>query len=305
MAPASIVVPTYKRIAQTMRTIELLLASQDGETVMDLELIVADSTPDDALHDAVRAAFGQRVVYTRPPRPGIAANKNQGARIARHPILIFCDSDMEVSPDSVKRTLASLWQHPTAAAVGGTVLWRGGPMDGTPDRPRPEDRQYRRDDTVYVEAIYSRYIAIYKDVFWYVDGYDEQVFNMRGEGSDLSCRLWRQGYPLTYDTGIVVHHVYDTQESAAIRVPHPEWGVARDLLLLAYKYRMLGGEHPNFVATLRANFPEETRALDAFIKADRPRYPFPFLEVFTDQALLDRCLKHAASCIKPYRSKVF
>jgi GT2 family glycosyltransferase len=293
MTPVSIIVPSFERIDQTIRTIGLLVPSY-----AHFELIVSDSTPDASLKLAVAKAFGDRVIYTRPEKPGIAANKNQGARIARHPILIFCDSDMEVEPEAIGRTVKFLMDHDNVAAVGGTVLWRGGPNDGKPDRPRPEDRRYEHCGTVYVEAIYSRYIAIYKEVFLSVGGYDERVFRMRGEGSDLSARLWRAGWPLAYDDSIVVHHVWDAPDSAAIRVPHPEWGVGRDLLLLAYKYGMLDSSRNNFLRTVAANFPEESAAIEAFRAEDKPRYPFGFLEVFSDEVLFKQCVSVAADLLR-------
>lgn len=305
MTAASVIVPAYQRVSQTIKTIELLFASSGLGKNFEIEIIVADSSPDQSLQTALEKSFGQRARHTRPAKPGIAANKNQGARLAAHPILIFCDSDMEVEVETLWRTIDFLGNHATAAAVGGTVLWQGGPMDGKPDRPRPEDRMHIAGDTVYVEALYSRYIATYKDIFWKVGGYDETVFNMRGEGSDLSCRYWRAGYPLTYEKNIVVHHVYDAPDSAAIRIPHPEWGIGRDLLFLAYKYGMLGKEFSNFVATVGANFPEDVQAMNAFIKADRPHYPFGFLEVFTDETLLGRCLAGAEALLLASKGLAF
>lgn len=305
MVSVSLIVPCFKRVTQTIRTIELLFASSGIRRMFDVEMIVADSTPGDELRLAINTSFGDCVQYTRPAKPGIAANKNQGARIAHHPILIFCDSDIEVEPETMMRTVASLEKNPNAAAVGGNVIWRGGAQDGVVDRPRPEDRLQTKETTVYCEALYSRFIAMFRDVFVAVGGYDETVFTMRGEGSDLSARLWRAGYPLTYDASIIVHHVYDAPDSAALRVPHPEWGIAHDMLLLAYKYGMLDRAYPNFVKTVAANFWQETAVIDAFRAADQPRYPFGFLEVFTDKKLCDRCIANAEVLLRPVRTSVF
>lgn len=304
MVSVSVIVPCFERIAQTIHTIELLFVSSGIRSTFDVEVIVADSTRGDALRLAIDKAFGDRVRYTRPKKPGIAANKNQGARIAHHPILIFCDSDMEVEPETLDRAVASLGKNPTAAAVGGNVIWRGGEQDGAIDRPRPEDRLYTKGTTVYCEALYSRFIVTFRDVFVAVGGYDEVVFNMRGEGSDLSIRYWRAGYPLTYDTSIVVHHVYDAPDSAAIRVSHPEYGIAKDLLLLAYKYGMLDSAYPNFIKTVAANF-REIEVFDGFRANDKPRYQFPFLEVFSNERLLHSCLDQAEEILRMTRMKAF
>ncbi|HCM38233.1 MAG: Glycosyl transferase, family 2 [Candidatus Gottesmanbacteria bacterium GW2011_GWB1_43_11] len=325
MITASIVVPTFKRVEQTLSTLDLLLAAKGGGSEFELEVIVADSSPDDELRQQIRTKFGERVVYTRPHLPGIAANKNQGAKIATSHLLIFCDSDIEIEPDTISQTLIALRQNPTTAGLGGQVIWKGGERNGELDRPRPEDRQLKIDNAIYVEAIYSRYFATYKPVFEAVGGYDEVAFNMRGEGSDLSTRYWRAGFPLVYAPEIKVHHVADVPDAIAVRVTHSEWGIAKDLLLLAYKYAMLEGDYPNFMATVKANFASLPdgyyqmlmgigKHLDFITKikptldAERfkpPTYDFKFLEVFTDQKLFTSCLSSARARLASIYTKAW
>jgi len=327
MINVSVVVPAYKRVDQTVKTLDLLLKSEGLGSLFDLELILADSTPDASLKDAVSAKFGQKEVYVKPDKTGIATNKNAGAKSAHHQLLIFSDSDIEPEPNTLKETISYLQSHPTVAAVGGTVLWRGGPRDGQKDRPRMEDRMLIKGNTTYTEALYSRYLATYKDVFMAVGGYDELVFNMRGEGSDLSARYWRAGYPMAYDESIVVHHVHDVPDAAAVRVDHSEWGVARDLLLLGYKYNMFDDGFENFPATVDINFsPLGAKGyyrmlqgigrhfddfiaakpiLDAFRAADKPAYDFKFLEVFSKSEVFQSCLEDAISRLSSARESAF
>jgi glycosyltransferase involved in cell wall biosynthesis len=333
MINISVVVPAFKRIPQTLRTLDLLLLSEGLGTNFNLELIVADSTPDDSLKDAVSARFGQKVLYVKPEKEGIAANKNAGAKAAHNPILIFSDSDIEPESSVLQEAINALQLNPKAAAVGGTVLWRGGPHDGEKDRPRIEDRMMISGNTTYIEALYSRFLATYKDVFIAVGGYDDNVFNMRGEGSDLSCRYWRTGYPLIYSEAIVVHHVHDVTDAAAVRVPHPEWGIAKDLLLLGYKYDIFetpacaGRDFKNFPATVDINFSllgaegyyrmlqgigrhyEDLIAakpyLDAYRAADKPAYDFKFLEVFSNPEMFQQCIDEALSKLALVRDAIF
>src|SRR3989344_7817122 len=141
MISLSIIIPCFKRIQQTLKTINLLLQSEGIDNRYKAEFIAADSSPDDELKLALQKEFGGKIIYTRPKKPGIATNKNQGAKIAKNPILIFCDSDMEVEKNTLLNTINSLKKHPTAGAIGGQVIWRTGPNDGNHDRPRPEDRR--------------------------------------------------------------------------------------------------------------------------------------------------------------------
>jgi GT2 family glycosyltransferase len=319
----SIVIPTFKRVDQTLKTIRLLFGSKNIETEFALEIIVADSTPGNELKLALQKEFDKKVIYTRPLVPGIASNKNQGAKLATGEILIICDSDMEVEEDTVSNTIRSLKEHKTAGAIGGQVVWRTEEKDGTLDRPRPEDRMKEINGTVYTEAIYSRYIATYKKVFWEVGGYDEKAFNMRGEGSDLSVRYWRAGYPLVFDDQVKVHHVHNAPDSVALRISHPEWGIAKDLLILAYKYDMLDGEYENFKKTIEANFEKFGKEncfrflqgigknmdfitqvkpiLDQQRREMKKLYDFKFLEIFSNKELFGKCVGEAEERLREAR----
>jgi len=233
---------------------------------------------------------------------------------------------MEVEKDTLINTIKALKKHQNAGAIGGQVIWRTGPKDNTHDRPRKEDRMITIKKTTYVEAIYSRYIATYKDIFWKVGGYDELVFNMRGEGSDLSIRYWRAGYPLVYDSSIIVHHVHQTQGGIIRNVPHPEWGIAKDLLILAYKYDILDEKYRNFTHTVKANFEKLNdgyyniiqgiaKYLD-FITEIKPKmdqekktmtaeFDFKFLEIFSEKKLFKKCVQQAEKKISSARKPLF
>ena len=318
MINISIVLPCYNRIDQTIQTINLLLNSKGLNKDFLLEIIVSDSSLDNKLEIAVKEKFSDKVRYFKPEKPGIAANKNAGAKIASYPILIFCDSDMEVEPNTITNTMNSLNKNKTAAGIGGQVVWKNGEKNSTLDRPRKEDRTVTIGNTTYIEALYSRYFTTYKKVFFDVGGYDEEVFNMRGEGSDLSIRYWRAGYPLVYDPSIIVHHVFDTEGGIIRGVPHPEWGIAKDLLLLAYKYD-LSSEDKNFINAVKANFEkfsedgyfqiiegiknnlqfiiDKKPIIDEQKKNMKAKYDFKFLEIFSNKELFEKCISEVSITI--------
>lgn len=327
MINLSVIIPTFQRVKETLNVINLLNSSTGAGSEFDLTIIVADSSPDISLKKILRAKCGPNVVYTQPSKKGIAANKNQGASIAKTPIIAFCDTDVEVEPDTLLMSIDALKNHPTGSAVAGNVYWRGGAKDGKLDRPRSEDRIQEVKNTNYIEALYSRYLMTYKDVFDAVGGYDEEVFNMRGEGSDLSTRYWRAGYPLIFEPKVRVHHGYDAPNSAAIRVAHPTHGIAKDYLLLMYKYKMEEGDYPNLLATMHKNFDvlgkdiplELLRGLmahwdllisskphlDEFRNHDKPLYDFKFLEIFSDKKLFEHCVRGAEKRLEKIRTKAF
>ncbi len=249
MTKISIIVPCYKRVEQTISTISLLLKSNGWGVNFEAEVIVTDCTENDSLKNAVKKEFGELVGYYRPKKQGVSANKNKGAEVAKNPILLFVDSDMEVEPNTINSCIDYLKKHPFVASITTNIIWRGGPNDGTFDRPKKEDRFLNCKETEFVEFIYSRFKMTYKKVFDLVGGYDEKVFNMRGEGSDLSTRYWRAGFPLAFNRDSAVHHREDAPDSVAIRVKHPEWGVAKDYLLLGYKYGNFEVENCDYFAS--------------------------------------------------------
>jgi len=324
MINVSLIVPCYNRIDQTIQTISLLLNSNGFNKDFLLEIIVSDSSPDNELETAVKEKFSDKVIYIKPKKLGIATNKNSGAKIASHPILIFCDSDMEVEPDTISNSLKSLQKNNIAGAIGGQVFWKNGDKNNTLDRPRKEDQMITIDGITYVEVLYSRYIVTYKDIFWKVGGYDEEVFNMRGEGSDLSIRYWRAGFPLVYDSSIIVHHVFDTEGGIIRGVNHPEWGIAKDLLLLAYKYN-ISSEDKNFINVVKANFEkfhedgyfqiiegiiknlqfiiDKKPIIDEQKKNMKIKYNFKFLEIFSNKEMFEDCIKNAPSQLYNFQAK--
>jgi len=312
MQKVSVIVPCYKRISQTVKTIGLIFNSKNFEG----EVIAVDSTRDNSLKKALFKKFKNKdFSYLKPKKIGISINKNRGAKKAKHTILIFCDSDIEIEKDTILKTIKALKKQKKAAALTGRVFWK---TKKTLDRPRKEDRMIKKGNTVFVENIFSRYMATYKDVFLKVGGYDEKAFNMRGEGADLSVRYWRNGWPLVFEKSIKVYHVHEAKESIALRVKHPEWLIAKDRLLLALKYDSLDSED-NFAETMNMIFSKFKkqgyfRVLQGIgknidficknknIKAKKAEYDFKFFEVFSKKPLLEKALSRAEKKLKPWKS---
>lgn len=306
----SIIVPCYKRVNQTKKTLKLLLASRGWGKDFESELIVADCTPDSSLKKALQI-FGRKVRYVRPQEPGISVNKNAGARVAKGDILIFCDSDIEVEKETLKEVVVAFQKHPKTAMLMGKAVWRGGEKDGQNDRPRIEDRILEYRGTKFVEAIYGRFMATYKDLFWQVGGFDEELFNMRGEGSDLSIRYWRSGAPLVFEPKVKTHHVFGASDAITRNIAHPERGIIRDLVVLGFKYGLIGkdgnfaktlvwlkkwyGESDKYaiiesVVELLPYFVKNWEKIKESKKAVPNKYDFKFLEIFSDRKLFERCV---------------
>lgn len=328
MNKLSTIIPCYKRPEQVTRTIKHLFQSKGLGDKFKMEIIVSDCSENDSVKNAVKKEFGDRVVYTKPKKKGVATNKNQGAKVSKNPILLFIDSDMEVEKDTIISSINYLKEHPSVAALTTKVVWRDNDKEGELDRPREEDRLLKYKDATFTEFIYSRFKMTYKEVFEKVGGYGEEVFNMRGEGSDLSTRYWRSGFPLAYNLNAKVHH-HEIDEGIGSTAKHPEWGVAKDYLLLGYKYGNYEKENENYFGkTISKNMetyaPESShfrilqgiaknydlvanskKILDKQKKKQNPEYDFKFMEVFSDENKLKRCINKAEKKLKKIRNKTF
>lgn len=326
MLSVSVVIPCFKRVKQTKKTIETLLKSKGQNRNFSLQLIIADATPDKSLKKMVDK-ISYPLTYTRPQKPGIASNKNKGAKLARHELLIFCDSDMEVEKDAILNALNSLKSRPKTAMLTGQIIWKKGKKVSSRDRPRQEDRIIKIGNEQYLEAIYSRFLITYKSIFNKVGGYNEDLFNMRGEGSDLSIRYWRSGFPLGYDPKVKVYHIHDAPNAVTRNIDHPERGIIRDLIQLGFLYGLDQEKSTNFAKTLNW-LKKDFGSLDKYIilesivnllphfwenkaklkktKKNIPQnYDFKFLDIFTQKKLFKNCLQNTQKKLQRARITAF
>ncbi|MDX1655404.1 MAG: glycosyltransferase family 2 protein [Candidatus Competibacteraceae bacterium] len=128
--PVSVLIPARNE----ERSIEACVRSVLASTGVELEVVVLDDASTDATPAIVRrlAAEDQRVrLESAPSLPPDWCGKQHACAVlgqrARHPLLLFIDADVRLSPDGVARTAAFLEQS-GAALVSGfprqeTVTW--------------------------------------------------------------------------------------------------------------------------------------------------------------------------------------
>jgi glycosyltransferase involved in cell wall biosynthesis len=89
-----------------------------GQTVEDLELIVADDGSTDGTAELVRGIDDARVRYLPGPHVGISRNLNRALEAARAEIVALLDSDDWSLPTRLERQLEVLDSRPEVAVVG-------------------------------------------------------------------------------------------------------------------------------------------------------------------------------------------
>jgi len=215
----SVVVPTYQRpeaLAQTLAALLDMDAPPAG-----YEVIVVDDGQDEdtrqVVHEA-RAAIATEVTYIGQATSGAATARNRGARRADGNILLFCDDDIIVRSDHLLRQLAARadFEEPL---VNGVLQFSPAAFDvlrRTPfGRYRIElDRRYQREadgpslgDGRYEARLVSACnLAIRREAFWELGGFDEAFPYAGAEDQALSLAARAKGFRLVRDHEIEVLH---------------------------------------------------------------------------------------------------
>jgi GT2 family glycosyltransferase len=181
---ASIVVPVRNRADLLMRALESLIA-QDCSTD-DYEIIVCDDGSSEDIGAVVRRvsrdAPAMRVA-TQPPL-GPAAARNLGIRLARAPIVIFVDSDVQGDRGLIASLTAALDAHPEWLGAEAALHPLGGGDDGILwDAPSSAEGGH-----YHTAAIAYRRAALLE-----VGGFDEEFRLPACEDVELAVRVLARG----------------------------------------------------------------------------------------------------------------
>jgi glycosyltransferase involved in cell wall biosynthesis len=113
LPPCAVIVCTKDRPEDLNRCLTALAAAaSDG-----VELLVVDNAPSDDRTRAVVRSFPS-VTYVLEPRQGLNWARHDGARAARHEILLYVDDDVVVEPDWVDELRRPFADESVAAATG-------------------------------------------------------------------------------------------------------------------------------------------------------------------------------------------
>ncbi len=131
MPTISVVIPTKDRADSLVRAAQSISA----QTVLPLELVVVDQTPEPAdLHARLRQTCGNRIglQYIWDPKiSGGAPARNVALEVVKGSIILFLDDDVTLHPDFIENLLLAYHKHPDASGISGI-----------PDNYTPPERFY-------------------------------------------------------------------------------------------------------------------------------------------------------------------
>lgn len=178
------------------------------------EIVVADNGSADGTQDLVRKAAEDFPVSIRliaaSEVTGAAFARNQGARAARGRKLAFCDADDHVAPTWVDAASRGL---ETADAGGGVLRELTVPFNPDSRILRSSVEHAQMGDVVSGTCN----LAVRRDVFFALDGFDSAMPAYGGEDSEFAVRMSRSGARVREIDGMVVYFRRTEAGRAALR----------------------------------------------------------------------------------------
>ena len=214
----SIVVPTFRRPEALCDTVAALMALDYPRERYEVIVVDDEGEGRAATVLSARETRGVRLALESQSRRGAASARNRGARQAQGDVLLFVDDDIVVAPDHLRRHALTRARHGDALVNGA---WEFAPgvaaaLERTPfGRFRIElERSFEQeaagtrldDGCIEMAMLGSWDLAVGRELFWELGGFDEQFPVAGAEDQDLSLRARAAGCRLLLDTSIRCLH---------------------------------------------------------------------------------------------------
>ena len=211
MCLVSVIIP----FKNSENTIEACLNGILGQEHAALELILVDNnSQDSSRHLAERFAEEHAgrldMQVASESRPGPAAARNRGLKLAGGEYLAFTDSDCVADPGWLRDVVAAFDDEETGAVAGNI---RGYAPVGLIDafhglftlRGLPEARTCSR-FTLDSGGFSTTNLVVRRDVLETIGDFDESL--RTGEDHDLCARIYQRGRVIRYVANGVIHHIH-------------------------------------------------------------------------------------------------
>lgn len=209
----SIIIVNYNTKNATAECLDSLFAFSDFWG----EIIVVDNNSQDGSVDLLRGRFPSIKILENQENLGFAQANNQAATQATGKILFFLNSDTLIQEDIFSAIKEDFFQKKDLGGLAPTLLTEQGELQehACGDFPgvlslltnkiRPYQKKETSSDLSEVDWVSGAALAVRKDVFEQVGGFDHNFF-MYFEDIDLCYRIKKEGYKIVRDNRMFVLH---------------------------------------------------------------------------------------------------
>ena len=209
----SVVIPTYNRRQSLLRTLDAF--AKQTYPAKQFEVVVISDGATDGTADAVKALTPPyRLRFIEQANAGPAKARNNGARSACAPLLVYVDDDIEPLPDFLEAHAKAHENDDTLVLIGPQSEPKGEPMDNwVLWEHRMLQKQYDNFVGGVWEAgpnnLYSGNFSLRREHLLAVGGFNEQF--TRQEDVELGFRLSEHG----------LHFLFSMKANAVHRPTRP------------------------------------------------------------------------------------
>ncbi len=209
----SVVVVLYNQAGLTRRTLQAL-ADQRG---LSFETIVIDNASSDETAQLLARVSGARTVINAD-NTGFLLAANQGAALARGRHLVFLNNDAIVQQGALRAARDRLDADPAVGALGGRIVLSAGGLQEVGNLIFRDGNAHgigRDEDPFCPAAMTSRatdyvsgvFLAVPAPLWRMLGGFDEAFVPAYYEDADFCLRVWRAGFRVVVEPGVLVEHV--------------------------------------------------------------------------------------------------
>ena len=223
----SFVVPTFRRAEKLASTLDSILAVDHSAHRMEV-VVVDDAGGDPATGLVVdgRRARSPQVQLVCQHRVSVAAARNRGAHEAHGEIIIFCDDDVLVASGHLHRHIETQRLHGPCLVSGVSEFTPSvlAALEATSfgryrlvleqNFEAEADAAGLGQDRFEARLLSARNLAVRRDVFWGLGGFDESFPFAGAEDQDLSLRARAAGLRLIRDHRV---RVLNDEPTATLR----------------------------------------------------------------------------------------
>jgi GT2 family glycosyltransferase len=205
---SSLLICSRNRTQLLWETIQSIL--KGDEVPPEIVVIDQSKTPDSNLMN-FQSERKCEFRYVWSEKKGVSVGRNLAVSIATHPILVFTDDDMLVTPTWFGSLVRSLLTGGPQSVITGRVLSSNeDDFQGHAPSTRNDKQTVIYKGRIDRDVLFTNNMAICRSVIKSIGGFDTNLGPgtpfPAAEDNDLAFRLLEAGYRIIYDPHAVIYH---------------------------------------------------------------------------------------------------